>query len=102
MVVPSLAALLAQPSGVELLGQKAPTLDPVLRHELDEAVVFLGRPRTLDQTGTEDLLPSVETLDVGAIGEGLGNLLPVPGGVGSDSLAENGILGLGPFGGGRG
>mmetsp|Transcript_30756 Transcript_30756/g.89800 ORF Transcript_30756/g.89800 Transcript_30756/m.89800 type:complete len:274 (+) Transcript_30756:815-1636(+) len=102
VVVPSLPALLAQSTRTELFGQEAPTLHPVLLDQRNEAIVLGGRPRTLDQTRPEDLLPPVEALDVGPVGEGAGDGLPVLPGVQGDRAAEDGVLGCGPLGGGGG
>ena len=97
VVVPSLAALLAQPAGVELFRQEGPAPDAVLLDEFDEAAVLVGRPRPLDEAGTEDLLPPVEALDVGPVGEAGGDLLPVSRGVGGNGGTEDGVLGFGPL-----
>mmetsp|Transcript_33230 Transcript_33230/g.98762 ORF Transcript_33230/g.98762 Transcript_33230/m.98762 type:complete len:262 (+) Transcript_33230:1740-2525(+) len=96
VIVPALPALLPQ-SSLELLGDERPLLLPVLMDQLCHLRVLLGSPRTLDQSGLEDLLPSMEALDVGAIGEDFGDLLPVLGRVGVHGDPEGLILPDGPL-----
>ena len=47
-------------------------------HEINDLCVLLGRPGSFDEFGVKHLLPPVEALDFGAVGEGLRNFLPVP------------------------
>ena len=68
VVVVAFAALFANPAR-EVFGYCGPILGPVFADKFDEdVIVFLG-PGTLYQLRVEDLLPTVETLDVGAFVE---------------------------------
>ena len=78
VVVPSFPALLANAS-IELGCDEGPVLGPVLLNQHDYLLIFLLRPRSLNQVGVEDLLPPMEALDVRAIFKVLGNLLPALG-----------------------
>mmetsp|Transcript_47604 Transcript_47604/g.114278 ORF Transcript_47604/g.114278 Transcript_47604/m.114278 type:complete len:306 (+) Transcript_47604:1197-2114(+) len=95
VVVPSLAALLSDAAG-KLLRDFGPLLRAELADELDDLVVLLLGPRPLDELGVEDLLPAVEALDVRALLEILGDLLPVLALVLRHGAAEDVVLIGGP------
>lgn len=75
MIVPSFSALFAQTT-FELTSNKAPFLVPVKLHQADHLGVFLRCPWPLDKTGLENLLPSMEALDIRTSRQPRGNLLP--------------------------
>jgi hypothetical protein len=66
MVVPSLSALLADSAG-ELARDDAPVLGSVFLNQNDDLGVFFLSPRSFDQFGVQNLLPSMETLDVSSV-----------------------------------
>ena len=74
--MPPLTALLADPSR-KVVRYHAPLLGAVLLHQRDDLLVLFLRPRPLDQVRVENLLPPVKALHVAAVGEVLGDLLPV-------------------------
>ena len=65
MIVPSLATLLSD-SPREFIRDSRPSFRTERGDELDDSRVLLGRPRSLDELRIEHLLPSVQTLHVGA------------------------------------
>jgi len=71
----SLTALFSN-SSVEIIGNKAPILATVLLDQLYDFLVLLFCPWTFHEFWVEHLLPSVETLHVGSIGESFSNFLP--------------------------
>jgi hypothetical protein len=64
VVVPPLSALLPDPAR-QVLSDLGPLLGPVLLNQMEDHPVLFLSPGPLDQVGVQDLLPSVETLDVG-------------------------------------
>ena len=81
VVVPALAALLAQPA-IQAGGNEGPLLGAVLPHQLAHQVVLLCCPGALDQAWLEHLLPAVQALHVRAPRQLLGDDLPVLGAIG--------------------
>lgn len=63
MVVPSLAALLADPA-LEVFGDEGPFAWSVLVDQVDYALVLFLGPGTFDQIGLEMVLPSGAALNV--------------------------------------
>lgn len=75
MVVPSLPALLTD-STRKMVGDLGPLLGAMLVNQRKQHAILHVSPRSLDQGGVQDLLPSVEALDVSPADEFLGNPLP--------------------------
>mmetsp|Transcript_7056 Transcript_7056/g.8102 ORF Transcript_7056/g.8102 Transcript_7056/m.8102 type:complete len:268 (-) Transcript_7056:157-960(-) len=76
MVVPPFTTLLSDATR-QVLRYHRPLLGTHFRYELQDDFVLLFCPWPLDESWVEDFLPAVETLDVGAVFEILGNLFPV-------------------------
>ena len=91
VIVPSLSALLPDPAG-QVARDQGPLFGPVLPHQLLDHLIFFGGPRPFDERGFEDFLPSVETLNFGAVGEVLGDELPVFGSVFVHGASEGVVL----------
>eukprot|EP00053_Salpingoeca_punica_P008611 m.77034 g.77034 ORF g.77034 m.77034 type:complete len:398 (-) comp14674_c1_seq9:234-1427(-) len=95
MVVPPFAALLAD-AALEVRGDDGPALGAKLLHQLHNHLVLLLCPGTLDELWVEDLLPAVQALHVGAVGEVLGDALPALALVQLDGVAQQLVLLLAP------
>jgi len=91
MVVPSLAALLADAS-FEVVGNLTPVLCAMQVHLLDQKSILLLSPRALHHFGVEHFLPAVEALDIGAVLKSLGDALPVLGAHQSHEFSEFFVL----------
>jgi len=76
MVVPSLSTLLANPSW-KVLSNQCPLLWSILFDQVKDHSVFFLSPRSFYEAWVEDLLPSVEALDISPAWEVLSDLLPV-------------------------
>ena len=76
VVVPALAALLADAAG-QLLRDERPVLRPVVPDHLLHQLVLILRPGPLHQARVQHLLPAVQALHVGAVAEKACDLLPV-------------------------
>jgi hypothetical protein len=76
MVVPTFPTLLAN-SARQMTRNKRPFLGTIFADQLDHGRVFLVGPRSLDETGFQDLLPAVHALQFGMFGKVFGDLFPV-------------------------
>mmetsp|Transcript_13020 Transcript_13020/g.25863 ORF Transcript_13020/g.25863 Transcript_13020/m.25863 type:complete len:245 (-) Transcript_13020:455-1189(-) len=96
MVEPALSALLADPAR-DALGDFRPLCDTGV-YAVDDDLVLLLRPWSLDQPGLQDLLPPVEALDVAPLvtKKVLSYHLPVLGPYGRDSCPQLLVLLLSP------
>mmetsp|Transcript_3158 Transcript_3158/g.9795 ORF Transcript_3158/g.9795 Transcript_3158/m.9795 type:complete len:215 (-) Transcript_3158:225-869(-) len=91
VVVPALAALLAN-AARQVTRNHAPLLGAMLQHQAQDLVVLLLRPRPLDEVRVEHLLPAVQALNIGAVGEEFGDLFPVLARVDLDGAAQHVVL----------
>ena len=76
VVVPPLTTLFPDATG-KILRNLRPVFSSELLNKLDKSLVLGFGPRSLDQVWVEDLLPSVETLDVIAVLKETRNSFPV-------------------------
>lgn len=76
VVVPSLSALFSN-STWELLSNVSPLLRSVLLNKFQHEIIFLFSPGSFNQGRIEDLLPSMQALDVSAAKHILSDLFPV-------------------------
>ena len=76
MIVPSFTTLFAKTS-LELTSNKGPLLLAMNLDESNDSGIFFRSPGTLNETGLENFLPSVETLNVTATRKMGGNLFPI-------------------------
>ena len=95
MVVPSLSALLANPSR-QVLGDLRPLLRPVRFNQVQNEPVLIFSPRAFDQARIEDLLPSVQALHIGSSRQRFSDLLPIFSRVLLNGICKHLILILGP------
>ena len=70
MVMPSLTALLAD-SAWKVLSNLGPFLGTILLDKMQHHSIFFFSPGAFDQVRVENLLPPVETLNVGSAWEAL-------------------------------
>ena len=96
VVVPSLSALLSNPSG-QVIGYLSPFLGTVDVDQLQQKSIFNIGPRSFDEVWVEDLLPPVQALHISPTVNGLSNLLPVLSLVDLDSFSELLVFNLGPM-----
>ncbi len=75
MVMPSLSTLLTY-SAWEMLSNLSPLFSSSLLYEFDHKLVLELRPRSLDELRVQDLLPSMQALNVGSALQFAGYLLP--------------------------
>lgn len=95
MIVPSLSTLFSDAAG-KVLCNLSPLCGPQPTYEFKNQVVFLIAPGTLNQIGVKDLLPTMETLHVGAPWEAFCDFLPVLAHVFFDRFPEYGVFGFSP------
>jgi len=96
MIVPSFTALLSDPSG-QIGSNQGPFLGAVFLYQFHNLAIFIFGPWTFDQGWFQDLLPAMQALDFGALGQALRNEFPVLGPVFFDRSAESFVFLFRPF-----
>lgn len=102
MIMPSLSALFAYSTG-QIFSYKAPILRAVFSNKADDQFVLFfclnkirKYPWAFNEFGVQNLLPSVEALDVSSLLEKSGNAFPISGSVLIYELLQFLVFFLGP------
>jgi hypothetical protein len=95
VVVPSFSALLSN-SARKMLCYLSPLLRTILLNEVEDESILLFGPRALDKARVQNLLPSMQALDISSSIQGLSNFLPILTSVSFDCFSEHIVFLFGP------
>lgn len=96
MIMPSFSTLLAN-TARETVSNLSPFLRSFLLYKNEHKLIFFFAPGSFNQIRVQDLLPSVQTLDIGATRQCLCNFLPILASILLDSSCKHLVFGLGPM-----